>query len=109
MHGEKEKLNIWLGQPCSKHTIKEDPKEAHLANLCNLHFSPKNPKPITDLEIVPSHSTFLLKHFNYQSTSSIPSSVENELHKLLKLLIPSVKVEQVEDELQKPTLDVKVE
>ncbi len=55
--------------------------------------------------------------------SSIPSNVENELHKLLKLLIPSVillrniveppipsvKVEQVEDELQKPTLDVKVE
>jgi hypothetical protein len=55
--------------------------------------------------------------------SSIPSSVENELHKLLKLLIPSaillknkieppipsVKVEQVEDELQKSTLDVKVE
>ncbi len=54
--------------------------------------------------------------------SSIPSSVENELHKLLKLLIPSaillknkieppipsVKVEQVEDELQKLVLDVRV-
>jgi hypothetical protein len=54
--------------------------------------------------------------------SSIPSSVENKLHKLLEFLvpsgillrnwvepqIPSVKVEQVEDELQKPTLDVKL-
>jgi hypothetical protein len=54
--------------------------------------------------------------------SSIPSSVENKLHKLLEFLVPSgillrnrveppipnVKVEQVEDKLQKPTLDVKL-
>jgi hypothetical protein len=32
--------------------VNEDPKEAHLANLCNLHFPSKNPKPIIDLNIV---------------------------------------------------------
>jgi hypothetical protein len=54
--------------------------------------------------------------------SSLPSSVEDELHKFLKLFIPNaillknkiepsilnVKVEHVKDELQKPTLYVKV-
>ncbi len=53
---------------------------------------------------------------------SVPSSVEDELQKFLKLFVPnvillenkielsilSVKVEHVKDELQKPTLDVKV-
>jgi hypothetical protein len=68
--------------------VNEDPKEAHLATLCNLHFLPKNPKPIIDLNIG-FHSTFLSKHLNYQSMSSIPSNVENELHKLLELFIPS--------------------
>ncbi len=54
---------------------------------------------------------------------SLPSSVEDELQKFLKLFVPNaillrnkiqpsffcVQVEHVEDELQKPTLDVKVE
>ncbi len=54
---------------------------------------------------------------------SLPSSVEDELQKFLKLFVPnvillknkiklsilSVKVKHVKDELQKPTLDVKVE
>jgi hypothetical protein len=54
--------------------------------------------------------------------SSLPSSVEDELQKFLELIIPSsillkskiepsipsVKVEQVEDELQKSALDVKL-
>jgi hypothetical protein len=53
---------------------------------------------------------------------SLPSNVKNELQKFLKLFVPnvillrnkvgfsifSVKVEHVKDELQKPTLDVKV-
>jgi hypothetical protein len=33
--------------------VNEDPKEAHLATLGNLHFLPKNPKPMIDLNIVP--------------------------------------------------------
>ncbi len=54
--------------------------------------------------------------------SSLPSSVEDELQKFLELIIPSsillkskiepsipsVKVEQIEDELQKSALDVKL-
>jgi exo-beta-1,3-glucanase (GH17 family) len=54
--------------------------------------------------------------------SSLPSSVEDELHKFLKLFVPNAillrnkvepstlndKVEHVKDELQKPTVNVKV-
>jgi hypothetical protein len=70
--------------------INEDPKGAHIATLCNLHFPPK---PKTHIKF--QHSPFListsfLKHLNSQNMSSLPSNVKDELQKFLKLFILNV-------------------